>query len=37
MDKDLYDMANEINAAVSDANIKAKAQGVMNAFASTVL
>jgi hypothetical protein len=37
MDKDLYDMANEINSAVSDANIKAKAQGVMNAFASTVL
>ncbi len=27
----------EINAAVSDVGIKAKAQGVMNAFASTVL
>jgi hypothetical protein len=37
MDKDLYDMASEINAAVSDAGIKAKAQGVMNAFTSIVL
>ena len=27
MDKDLYDMANEIRTAVSDAGIKAKAQG----------
>jgi hypothetical protein len=32
MDKYLYDMASEINAAVSDATIKRKAQGVMNAF-----
>jgi len=37
MDKDLYDMANEINRAVSDAGIKAKAQSVMNAFGSVVL
>jgi hypothetical protein len=37
MDKDLYDMASEINAAVSDATIKTKAQAVMNAFGSTVL
>ena len=37
MDKDLYDMAKEINTAVSDATIKSKAQGVMNAFSSTVL
>ena len=31
MDKDLYDMAYEINRLVSDANIKAKSQAVMNA------
>jgi hypothetical protein len=37
MDKDLYDMASEINATVSDAGIKAKAQAVMNAFGSIVL
>ena len=37
MDKDLYDMANEINLAVSDAGIRATAQAVMNAFNSTVL
>ncbi len=37
MDKDLYDMAKEINTAVSDATIKSRAQGVMNAFSSTVL
>ena len=37
MDKDLYDMASEINAAVSDAGIKAKAQAVMNAVGSVVL
>lgn len=37
MDKDLYDMANEINLAVADAGIRSKAQAVMNAFGSTVL
>jgi hypothetical protein len=37
MDKDLYDLANEINLAVSDAGIKSRAQAVMNAFTSTVL
>jgi len=37
MDKDLYDMAKEINTAVSDATIKSRAQGVMNAFSSTLL
>ena len=37
MDKDLYDMAYEINRLVSDANIKSKAQSVMNAFNSVVL
>ena len=37
MDKDLYDMANEINAAVSDSGIKTSAQAVMSAFTSTVL
>jgi len=30
-------MAKEINTAVSDATIKSKAQGVMNAFSSAVL
>jgi len=34
MDKDLYDMAFEIDRLVSDANIKSKAQSVMNAFNS---
>src|SRR5262245_9539930 len=37
MDKDLYDMASEINLAVSDAGIKAKGQAVMNALGSVVL
>ena len=37
MDKDLYDMAFEIDRLVSDANIKSKAQSVMNAFNSVVL
>lgn len=31
MDKDLYDMAYEINRLVSDSNIKSKSQAVMNA------
>jgi len=37
MDKDLYDMANEINLAVSDPNIKARAQAVMSAITSITL
>jgi hypothetical protein len=37
MDKDLYDMAFEINRLVGDSNIKSKAQAVMNAFNSVVL
>lgn len=37
MDKDLYDMASEINIAVSDATIRTRAQAVMAAFGSTVL
>ena len=37
MDKDLYDLAFEINRNVTDANIKTKSQAVMNAFASVVL
>ena len=37
MDKDLYDMAYEINRAVSDPNIKSKSQAVINAFNSVVL
>ena len=37
MDKDLYDMAFEINRNVTDANIKAKSQAVLNAFAAVVL
>lgn len=37
MDKDLYDMANEINVAVSDPTIKARAQAVMTAYPSVVL
>src|SRR5687768_16780795 len=37
MDKDLYDMAFEINRNVADANIKSKSQAVMNAINSVVL
>ena len=37
MDKDLYDMAYEISRLVSDSNIKAKSQAVMNAFKGVVL
>ena len=37
MDKDLYDMAYEINNKVTDANIKAKSQAVMSAFSSVIL
>jgi hypothetical protein len=37
MDKDLYDMAYEINRLVSDSNIKAKSQAVMNAVNGVVL
>lgn len=37
MDKDLYDMAYEINRNVADANIKAKSQAVMNAINAVVL
>jgi hypothetical protein len=37
MDKDLYDMANEINRNVADTNIKAKSQAVMNAVKAVVL
>jgi len=37
MDKDLYDLANEIRSAVSDTGIKAKAQAVLNAISSVVL
>lgn len=37
MDKDLYDMAREINLAVTDPVIRAKAQGVMNAFPTVLL
>jgi hypothetical protein len=37
MDKDLYDMAFEINARVASPVIKAKAQAVMGAIDSTVL
>ena len=37
MDKDLYDMAYEINRNVSDANIRSKSQAVMDAFAAVVL
>jgi hypothetical protein len=36
-DKDLYDMAYEINRLVSDPNIKAKSQAVMNAVTAVVL
>jgi len=37
MDKDLYDMAYEIDRLVSDPNIKSKAQAVMSAVDSVVL
>ena len=37
MDKDLYDMAYEINRLVSDTNIKAKGQAVMTAINNVVL
>jgi len=37
MDKDLYDMAYEINRLVSDSNIKSKSQAVMNAVNGVVL
>jgi hypothetical protein len=37
MDKDLYDMAYEMNRNVTDANIKATSQAVMNAFTAVVL
>jgi hypothetical protein len=37
MDKDLYDMAYEINRLVSDTTIKARSQAVMNAFSGVVL
>ena len=37
MDKDLYDMAFELNRNVADANIKAKSQAVMNAVDAVIL
>lgn len=37
MDKDLYDMAYELNRNVTDATIKTKSQAVMNAVNSVVL
>ena len=37
MDKDLYDMAFEINRNVTDANLKARSQAVMNAVNAVVL
>jgi hypothetical protein len=37
MDKDLYDMAYEINRLVTDANIKSKSQAVMTAVNGVVL
>jgi hypothetical protein len=37
VDKDLYDMALEMNARVNDANIKAKAQAVMTTMGQVVL
>ncbi len=37
MDKDLYDMAFELNRNVSDANVRAKSQAVMSAFSTVVL
>ncbi len=37
MDKDLYDLASQINAKVTDPTIRAKGTSVMNAFPSVVL
>jgi hypothetical protein len=37
MDKDLYDMAFEINRNVTDATIKTRSQAVMNAINAVVL
>jgi len=37
MDKDLYDMAYEMNRNVTDANVKSKSKAVMNAVNSVVL
>jgi hypothetical protein len=37
MDKDLYDMAYELNRNVTEANIKNKSQAVMNAFGTVIL
>jgi len=37
IDKDLYDMAYELNRNVTDANIKAKSVAVMNAFGPVIL
>ena len=37
MDKDLYDMAYEIDRNVTDANIKAQSQAVMEAIEAVVL
>ena len=37
MDKDLYDLAFEMNRNVANATIKARSQAVMNAFATVVL
>ena len=37
MDKDLYDMAYELDRNVSDANVKSKSQAVMNAINAVIL
>ena len=37
MDKDLYDLAAQVNAKVTDATIQAKGTAVMNAFSAVVL
>jgi hypothetical protein len=37
MDKDLYDLAAQVNAKVTDATIRARGTAVMNAFPSVVL
>ena len=37
MDKDLYDVASNVNAKVTDANLRAKGTAVMNAFPGVVL
>ena len=37
MDKDLYDLASNVNAKVTDANVRAKGTAVMNAFPGVVL